>query len=141
MTSKRIDIHPGFKAFVAGIVNADFKQRAIVEINEADGGKQAVTFEGQGQRNNMKDTSDESKTSKDFGPYNKAATLTITIKHQRAGGGAWIESKLVEPPTIEKKPVGKYNVYFYKSTIISEDGADNSHDDCTVTVVQYKVEA
>lgn len=78
------------------IVNADLKQRAFVKIIQADGGEHSVTFEGQGVRKNMYDTSDKSKTSKDFGPFDQAVTITVTITHDK-GGGKWGESKVVEP--------------------------------------------
>lgn len=114
-------IRSGFRAFVAGVsnphastsytwivvdnqyfqlVNAGDKQRAFVKIVQQDGGEHSVTLEGQGVRVHMKDTSDESKEYKSFGPFTGDATIYITITHKR--DGVWKNSKTVGPLSVSR---------------------------------------
>jgi hypothetical protein len=58
----------------------------------------SVTFEGQGTRVHMRDTSDTSRTHKSFGPFSSPATITITISHYVNGG--WKPSKAVGPLSV-----------------------------------------
>ncbi|THU77832.1 hypothetical protein K435DRAFT_877338 [Dendrothele bispora CBS 962.96] len=73
-----------------------------------------------------------------FGPFDFDATLYVAISNQ-PHGGTYRPSKMVGPLTIEKKPEEDYPMKFYKSTVFSDDAAgDNSHDDCTFVVLEYK---
>jgi len=136
MASVKIPLHPTFRGFVAGVVNASYKQRAFFEVLASDGRQvAAATFEGQGVRVHLKNVINN-REHWSFGPFDFAATLHIVITHDRGNG--FVPSKMVGPLAITKQPEPDYPMEFHKSTVISEDGADSSHDDCTFLVLEYK---
>ncbi|KAH7918917.1 hypothetical protein BV22DRAFT_1041386 [Leucogyrophana mollusca] len=132
-------LHTGFKGFVAGITNprANYKQQAFVDVRGSDGHTiTSTTFasDGIGRRKPMKRTSESKYWS--FGPFAYDATVHVTISYD--SGDGFKPSKMVGPLRIDKKPEDDYPKEFHVWTVISEDGADQSHDDCTVQVLQYK---
>ncbi|THU76552.1 hypothetical protein K435DRAFT_974386 [Dendrothele bispora CBS 962.96] len=132
-----IRLHRSFKGFAAGVVSADYKQRAFFEVRRDGVVIASATFEGQGNRVNMKNIMDN-REHWSFGPFDFDATLYVVISNQ-PHGGTYRPSKMVGPLTIEKKSEADFPMEFYKSTVISDDaGGDNSHDDCTFVVLEYK---
>jgi hypothetical protein len=80
------------------IVNADYEQRAFIEVKRADGSPiTSSTFEGQGSRVVMKDVFNN-RPHWSFGPFTFAATVHITISAK--SGGIWRPSKMVGPLTV-----------------------------------------
>ncbi|KAJ7600015.1 hypothetical protein C8J56DRAFT_1037631 [Mycena floridula] len=130
-----IDLHPGYRGFVTGVVNAQYAQRAEFKVYRAGAVGASATFEGQGVRVHLKDVFNN-REYWSFGPFNFQATLQVTISHHR--GGQYVPSKMVGPLSIRKAPEPDYPIQFYQSTVVSEDSADQSHDDCTFVVLQYK---
>jgi len=134
---KAVDLHPGARGFVSGVVNAQLNQRVLLEVKRKSDNTQiaSATFEGQGSRIHLRDIFNN-REYWSFGPFTFEATLHITISHHR--NGVWNGSRSVGPLTIQKNPEPDYPLQFFVSTVISEDGDDASHDDCSVNVLQYK---
>ncbi|KAJ7600004.1 hypothetical protein C8J56DRAFT_1156607 [Mycena floridula] len=105
-SATQIDLHPGYRGFVTGVVNAE------------------------GIRVHSKDVFNN-REYWSFGPFDFEATLHVTISHNR--GGQYVPSKM-----IRKAPEPDYPIQFYQLMVVSEDSADQSHDDCTFVVLQYK---
>ncbi|KAF9553548.1 hypothetical protein CPC08DRAFT_767465 [Agrocybe pediades] len=135
----RIPLQPGFKGWVAGIVNATYHQLAVIDIYDVENRYKVarMSFTGQGNRVPMKDAYGHEGVS--FGPLSGPAMMYVTILHRRAPGALWIPSKTTGPLTIDKSPEGDvYNKTFHLSVVISEDAEDSSQDDCTISILLYK---
>ncbi|KAJ7595437.1 hypothetical protein C8J56DRAFT_1042536 [Mycena floridula] len=132
----QINLHPGYRGFVSGVVNAEYAQRAEFKIYRGGDLAASATFEGKGVRVHLKDVFNN-REHWSFGPFNFEATLHVTISHDK-GSGQYVPSKMVGPLSIQKTPEPDYPTQFYQSTVVSEDSADQSHDDCTIIVLQYK---
>ncbi|KAH7918916.1 hypothetical protein BV22DRAFT_1134233 [Leucogyrophana mollusca] len=129
-------LEPGYRGFVAGVVNADYEQRAFIQVTRDGNQLTSATFEGQGTRVHMRDVFNN-REYWSFGPFTFTATVNVTISANN-GSGSWNVSKMVGPLAIEKQPEPDYPMKFLVATVISEDRADASHDDCTIQVLQYK---
>ncbi|KAF9553547.1 hypothetical protein CPC08DRAFT_713658 [Agrocybe pediades] len=132
-----LPLTPGNKGWIAAVVNADFRQQAFIEVlNDKRVVITSATFQGRGTRVHMSNIFDN-KPHWSFGPFNYNATVRVTISHSRSGD-SYTNSKMVGPLIIHKAPETEYPIEFISSTVISEDLQDASHDDATVTVLQYK---
>ncbi|KAJ7576166.1 hypothetical protein C8J56DRAFT_1171576 [Mycena floridula] len=135
MSVIKIDLHPGYRGFVSGVVDAKYAQRAEFKVYIGGTIGASATFVGKGIQVQLKDIKSGSEHWS-FGPFDFEATLEVAISHNR--DGQYVPSKMVGPLSIRKAPEPDYPTQFYQSTVISEDLADQSHDDCTFVVLQYK---
>ncbi|KAH7924122.1 hypothetical protein BV22DRAFT_1130098 [Leucogyrophana mollusca] len=133
---KTFTLQPGYRGFVAGVVNADFEQKAFIEVTKDGNQLASATFQAQGTRVHLKNIFNN-REHWSFGPFDYTATVHVTISSSRDGGN-WSISKMVGPLAIEKRPEPDYPMDFLVATVISEDRQDASHDDCTVQILQYK---
>ncbi|KAH7924116.1 hypothetical protein BV22DRAFT_535600 [Leucogyrophana mollusca] len=133
---KTFTLHPGYRGFLVGIVNSDFQQRAFIEVTRDSHSILSATFHGQGPRVHMSNMFTNRKTLS-FGPFNFPVTVHVTISSHH-GGGSWEISKTVGPLAIEKRPQPDYPIELLVATVISEARQEASHDDCTITIFQYK---
>jgi len=134
--SKQVGLNPNFRGFVSIIVNAQFQQQVVLEVRRPDGSHLAsATFEGHGDRVHAIDVFNR-REHWSFGPFPFSANLFVTVRHFR--NNAWQHSRMVGPLAIRKMPEPDYPLEFHVATVISEDSDDNSHDDCTVQVLQYR---
>ena len=81
------------------VVDADFKQRAYFEL-WIDGDTKptsSATFEAQGKREAMKDTSNQ-RAHWSFGPINKPGRIRVKITH--FNGSRELDSKMVGPLSV-----------------------------------------
>jgi len=134
--SIQVGLNPNSRGFVSIMVNAQLQQQIILHVRRADNTLLAsATFEGQGDRVHAIDIFNR-REHWSFGPFNFSANLFVTIRHFR--NNFWHTSRMVGPLAIRKMPEPDYPLEFHVATVISEDFGDNSHDDCTVQVLQYK---
>ncbi|KAG8871932.1 hypothetical protein FRB97_008179 [Tulasnella sp. 331] len=130
------DLQPGFRGFVAGVVNALREQQVYCEVKRADGTQiAAATMEAQGNRSTLKNVMNN-RPHWSFGPFDFEATIFVRITHKR--DGSWANSKVVGPLTVDKYPESDYPMTFRSKTVVSEDLDNISHDDCTVNIIEYK---
>ncbi|KAH7925274.1 hypothetical protein BV22DRAFT_445302 [Leucogyrophana mollusca] len=88
-------LQPGYRGFVAGVVNADYEQRAFIEVTKDGSPLTSATFEGQGTRVHLKNVFNN-REHWSFGPFNFTATVLVTISSNN-GSGSWNISKMVGP--------------------------------------------
>ncbi|PVF98152.1 hypothetical protein CPB86DRAFT_785173 [Serendipita vermifera] len=145
MTNKAsITVHPGFRGYVAGVVTAGWKQEALVELVDKETGRvlNQVIFTGQGDHQPMTVEGDGKKYWPFGAGLKKKAILNITISNYNPEKNCAEPSRIVGPLSTANETEPHYPEEVYVDTIISDDGfQNNSHDDCTISVVQYKPKA
>ncbi|KAG9005562.1 hypothetical protein FRB94_001421 [Tulasnella sp. JGI-2019a] len=121
---------------VSGFVNTQEEQRVHIEVRQANGPQiDGITMEGQGHRSTLREVMSNSP-GWSFGPFPFETRVYIKITHKR--DGAWVASHVVGPLTVDKRPERNYPMEFRSQTVISEDLDNSGHEDCTVTVLEYK---
>jgi len=135
-TPKSFPLQKGFRGHVVGTVNANYLQRAAIEVRQGGMIIASSVMEGQGIRQPIAQVVNK-RPHWSFGPFDRDTTVTVTISNSSNGGNSWTTSRMVGPLSVHKPAETDYPFQFYSNIVVSEDGANNSHDDCTVVVTEY----
>ncbi|KAG9005563.1 hypothetical protein FRB94_001422 [Tulasnella sp. JGI-2019a] len=124
------------RGYVCGTVNSRMQQQCYIEVKRGDGTQvTAATMEGEGNREMLRNVMNDN-TNWSFGPFPFPATICVTMRHKR--DRVWTESKVVGPLSNIKYPEPDYPMTFRSQQVVSEDLDNYAHDDCCITVLEYK---